>query len=318
MEPVKIAFCDWYKAFDTSDNFITRALNNRNVPYVISDEPDVLFYSNFGNRHNLYKDCSRVFFSGEPYSPDFNECDYAICYDDLVYEGRYCKRPAVFPKELMDRKVRLEPESLLNRKFCNFIYSNETYGEGALLRKKFATELMKYKPIDCPGRVLNNMKDGLTAREDADWEQAKIDFISGYKFTIAFENCSYPGYSSDKLMDPLLANSVPIYWGDPRAGKNFNSDAFISVNGCEKDMKRFIDMIIELDRDDEAYLKIATAPMMAETYDENEYDKFEEFVAGVTAKGKDGIYSKDPFNFKRRMSFDGLSRKEKIRYLFFR
>lgn len=41
-----------------------------------------------------------------------------------------------------------------------------------------------------------------------------------YKFTIAFENQSYPGYVTEKIADALMAGTVPIYWGARMFPKN--------------------------------------------------------------------------------------------------
>src|SRR5207249_8371440 len=48
-----------------------------------------------------------------------------------------------------------------------------------------------------------------------DMWQRKRAFISQYKFTIAFENSSYPGYHTEKILDPMMVDSLPIYWGNP-------------------------------------------------------------------------------------------------------
>jgi glyoxylate carboligase len=44
----------------------------------------------------------------------------------------------------------------------------------------------------------------------------KRQFQSEYKFSIAFENNAhrpqYPGYTTEKIMEPMTVNSIPIYW----------------------------------------------------------------------------------------------------------
>src|SRR6185437_5132720 len=76
---------------------------------------------------------------------------------------------------------------------------------------------------------------------------------------IAFENSSYPGYTTEKLIEPFFVNSVPIYWGNPKVGKDFNTNSFINI----KDVSQFdaaINKIIELDTDDEKYLAMRNEP----------------------------------------------------------
>ena len=81
----------------------------------------------------------------------------------------------------------------------------------------------------------------------------KPSFISRYKFTIAFENSSVDGYTTEKLIEPLQVDSLPIYWGNPSVGKDFNIDAMVFVRDYES-MDKAIDEIIALDNDDAAYL----------------------------------------------------------------
>ena len=46
---------------------------------------------------------------------------------------------------------------------------------------------------------------------------------------MAYENSSYPYYSTEKLMDAFLVGSMPIYWGDPKIEQDWNPKAFINV-----------------------------------------------------------------------------------------
>jgi glycosyl transferase family 10 (putative fucosyltransferase) len=41
----------------------------------------------------------------------------------------------------------------------------------------------------------------------------KIKTISNYKFALCFENCSFPGYITEKIIECLLAGVIPVYFG---------------------------------------------------------------------------------------------------------
>ena len=58
----------------------------------------------------------------------------------------------------------------------------------------------------------------------------KIDFIMDHKFTIAFENSSYPGYTTEKIFEPMLVNSIPLYWGNPLVDRDFNTKSFLNFH----------------------------------------------------------------------------------------
>ena len=123
---------------------------------------------------------------------------------------------------------------------------------GNPIRKKFFTELSKYKKVASGGRLLNNVGECVGD---------KMAFIRKYKFNIAFENSSSPGYVTEKLMQAFAAQTVPIYYGDPFVERDFNTESFLRVKD-ESDIERVIEEIIRLDRDDDAYMKVATAQCM--------------------------------------------------------
>lgn len=151
---IKINFCDWFSDFDKDDNFIINILK-KYYEIKISEKPDFLFYSCFGADHLNYADCVKIFYTGENVLPNFNECDYGISFDYINFGDRHFRKGPWLPREICDRSMITD--DMAKRKFCNFIYSNTNSGEGALLRQRFCQELMKYKHVDCPGRVLNNM-----------------------------------------------------------------------------------------------------------------------------------------------------------------
>ena len=250
---IKIQFCDFHREYNIKNSIFLDVIKNElQEEYVISEEPDFLIFSCEGTQHLKYKNCVKIFYTNEPVTPNFNECDYAIAYDDIQFGNRYFKRPYFFNSEY-PAPIKLQDAELLNRKFCNFVYSNDTRGSGAKLRKQFALELMKYKHIDCPGKVLNNMMDAIQPRHN-DWRKGKHEFIQNYKFTIAFENCSMLGYTTEKLEDPFCAHSVPIYWGNPDVFNYFNKNSFIYCDGTPEGILQTIEQVKFLDTNDNAYL----------------------------------------------------------------
>lgn len=310
-EIIKLNYCNVWKGFDINNNFFTNVAQKYFGGYEISDKPDFLIYSCFGSDHRKWNDCVKVFFTNEAVSPNFSECDYAIAFDDITFGERYMRKPVWFPDNTnCPKECDITRDEALNRKFCNFIYSNDKDGNAAKMRKDFAEALMKYKHIDCPGKVLNNMQDAIEPR-DGNWQQGKIDFIRNYKFTIAFENSDYEGYTTEKMLDPLSAHSIPIYWGNPKVTKDFNENAFINCNGYENNFEKIIEKIIEIDNNDDLYMEMLNAKPMSDEYDDSEIYRLEEFVYNVFSKGNNP-YNKDPRGFAKRMSAQNLSRKEII------
>jgi hypothetical protein len=93
-------------------------------------------------------------------------------------------------------------------------------------REEFFRQLSKYKKVDAPGKSMNNM-ESIDRLYTGDIWQRKRQFLSTYKFTIAFENDIFPGYQTEKLYDAMMGNSIPLYCGDPFVGDIFNTKSFI-------------------------------------------------------------------------------------------
>lgn len=99
--------------------------------------------------------------------------------------------------------------------------------------------------------MLNNMG----ARVDD-----KLALVQKCKFTIAFENESENGYCTEKLIQPLLNGSIPIYWGDPSAREDFNPDCFIDVHRFNS-YEEVVDHVLEVDRSDALWERYVSAPI---------------------------------------------------------
>lgn len=57
----------------------------------------------------------------------------------------------------------------------------------------------------------------------------KIKTTSNYKFAICFENTSYPGCTTEKIIDCFVAGIIPIYLGAPDITKFVPADSFIDM-----------------------------------------------------------------------------------------
>jgi len=61
----------------------------------------------------------------------------------------------------------------------------------------------------------------------------KIHTLSSFRFTLAFENCIFPGYVTEKIFDAMLAGTVPIYLGAPDIEDYVTKDCFIDYRDYE-------------------------------------------------------------------------------------
>jgi hypothetical protein len=228
-------------------------------PIEHSTNPDYLFISVFGTTHRnpRFDKCIKIAYLNENIRPNFTSYDYSLSFDYLD-DPRNLRMPYYadinFYQEEKGKSLikptDFDPDLILatKTKFCNFIYSNEWAKE----RIVFFELLSKYKKVDSGGRVKNNL--GFQVDD-------KLSFILPYKFTLAFENSSYPGYVTEKLIEPMFSNSIPIYLGNPRVSEEFNPRSFINCHEHD-DWQSMIERIIEIDQDDSLYRKCLKAPWL--------------------------------------------------------
>lgn len=220
-----------------------------------SPNPDYVIYWVYDYEHLNY-DCIRIQYTSECYTPDFNDCDYAIGFDRLDFGDRYCRIPLydLFQyrenyRSLKDRRLFTKEDVQKKEGFCNFVVSNCFAKD---VREQIFDKLSEYKRVDSGGRFRNNIGGAV---------KDKIAFQKKYKFSIACENCSYDGYATEKIMEAFFAGTVPIYYGDPNIAKDFNPKAFVNVhdyNTLDDVLKR----VIEIDNNDELYLSMLNEPII--------------------------------------------------------
>ncbi len=265
---VKINFTDFWHPQNEKEirNNALFILLSKRFDLVLSDKPDFLIYSCFGHRFLKYH-CPRIFYASENVRPNFRQCDYAFSFDYPVTSKNYrlplykLSSEKVDPnfKILKQKPQQAEKIAQENRLFCNFLYSNKNAKE----RIDFFHQLQQYKPIDSGGEVLNNL--GYTVSR----KNKKVDFLSRYKFTIAFENSSHPGYTTEKIFFAFLSGSIPIYWGNKEIAKDFNPEAFINCHNYQN-FDAVIKHIVEVDNNDALYQKYLSAPVFVNNI-ENQY-----------------------------------------------
>jgi hypothetical protein len=245
---IKIDFSDWWGGFDKTDNYFYNLLKEE-FDVEISNNPDFLFFSLFGQNHQRYT-CKKIFYTGENIAPPLDYCDYSFSFEPtmdrnyrlphyLLYDGYY--------ELALEKKI---DESMAKRKFCNFIVSNGDCQD----RNNFFTKLSKYKKVDSGGRFANNI--GYAVAD-------KRKFQSEYKFSIAFENNAYRSghewYITEKSFESMCSNSIPIYKGGSKISEDFNTESFVNFHNFSSE-NDVIEYIIELDRDDNKYMNVLRQP----------------------------------------------------------
>lgn len=267
---VKIKFNVWDPTMDAQRFFHKMPYMLNSFDFVGSDNPDFLIFSPHRKKNNPRGNYTSIFYTAENVKPKMDQYDWALtfCYEDQINNPRHFRMPnyvRVGVRGNLIKKESYDSDSILEnkRKFCAFVYwNNSSY------RNKLFDLLSKYKRVDAPGRAKNNMPPIKASTLKAsrfgktkglEYYDDKIDFFKDYKFVIACENEKTVGYTTEKLPHAMLGDSVPIYWGNPQVGIDFNRDSFIDANKF-KAVEDLVDYIVAVDKDDSLYLKHLSAP----------------------------------------------------------
>ena len=256
MKKIRLDFCDFSPNFSKTDSFLFQLLKER-FDVELCDQPDFLIYCNYGHEHQLHSGV-RIYYSGESDLPDYQTCDYSL--GPIRHEDpRHLQLPNYVNSyygaagDLIKRND--DPGAILaaKTKFCSFVVSGYNPRKNQN-RVTFFHKLSKYKKVDSGGRKLNNIGGPIPGGS-----RGKIDFLRQYKFNIAFENRSVPGYTTEKLFEPMVARCLPLYWGNPLVAEEFNPRSLVNRADFPSD-EAMIERIIELDQDDAKYLEYARQP----------------------------------------------------------
>ena len=305
MKSIKVKFSG-FEDFMMKNNIILQILKEH---YKVeeSEEPDILFFSVFNHDYKKY-DCINVFVSAEPCIPDFNEVDYAISSCDIDFKERHCYYPWYLMlniNRLVEQQNSGARKANDGVKFCNFIYSH-TASKGGNIRIEFCKTLMKMKHVDCLGRILHNAEDSLLSdRYSSNWNENKLEVLKKYKFTIAFENTIQFGYTTEKLIDPLVAGSLPIYYGNPHITRYINPNCFVDATLYEGKWDEMAKMIIDLDEDRQKYnFYFANDPVNISEVRKTETE-LRDFLINIVENGTK--YEKDPYDFMNKVKIPQIT-----------
>lgn len=249
MKKIKVKFLDVPVGFNPDEHFYCKVLR-KYYDLHLCENPDYVIDMGYGMEYlnSRYENCVKIAMTAENVVPDFTIFDYVVGFDFIEFGDRYCRFPC-FARwtgfdQLTSMKHEKGLEKLVKRDFCSFVVSNGHCSDP--MRRRFFERLSQYKPIASGGRYLNNIGEAV---------KDKIEFLRKYKFNIAFENSVVPGYTTEKVMEAFVARTVPIYYGNPLVGRDFSENAMVHLVS-ESDIEKVVDKIIELDQDDDAYLKM--------------------------------------------------------------
>ena len=273
----KVAFVDFWKDYNFKESLFYKTLQNHyQIELVEKEYADYVFFSVWGDDHwYVPEHCVKIFWTGENRTPDFNACDYALGFERMEFRDRYMRLPLYYfyPEfPLMEKKhIDIDHERLLKTKssFCSFTVSNKNCQP----RIDMFNALNNYKTVDSGGRFMNNVGGPI---------KDKFSFDLAHKFSIAYENFSYNGYITEKIVQAFAAKTIPIYWGDPQVTDVFNKKAFINVKDYGS-IDEVVEIVKRIDKDDSMFLSMLSTPaLVSDIYSlKSQTEKLEHFLIHI-------------------------------------
>ncbi len=278
-DTIRVNFVDFWVNHLKEDNYFYNLLSTKYKVIIDENEPDIVFYSVDYDKKNekqkyLGTKTKLVYYTGESTLPNWNECDLGFTFDyeagpknyrlplwmmyfnwfDRPYNPNRDHAYLHNIDDFLNKKIDRKKHIVEKKNFCNFTYSNPSGKRVDFFPKLVAGSK---RPIISSGKLFNNTGHLIPGRSDT---IEKIQFLQTFKFTISFENRSYLGYTTEKLIHPMFCNSLPIYWGNSMVGlTDFNPLSFIQASKYDSD-EQLIEYINHLDTNFDKYFEILDQP----------------------------------------------------------
>lgn len=266
---IRAHFDDFWEGLNMEDNVWIWILRKKHNVVLDAHNPNLVFTMDQRN----YPDAFTVYYSNEPYFPSCDAVDDKYDYsmsNFFIDKENYVRFPSCYMyiyELIKDLSFFLKEGREIPEKteFCSLV-AGQLHGK----RGQFFNRLNRYKKVKTNAGQHNDFSIPFDSSGFSS-SRPKIDFIKKYKFNIAFENNfrgeypSFPGATtedgclqdmngliSEKIIEPFISGTIPIYWGSKMIGDEFNSNTFLNYYDFDSE-DDLIERIIELDNDDDLY-----------------------------------------------------------------
>jgi len=173
---------------------------------------------------------------------------YAEKYIDKYFMGdRVFNKPFIPHFSYMPHNKPMRTVPIKNKLISIIISEKNDIWFGYCYRYKIVELILKYNyPIDIYGR-------GSTQFLSINNEIIKGEFVENepyekYEFHICIENFECDHYFSEKIINPLLTSTIPIYLGCRNIKDYFGENVIIMSGNIEKDMNLITDILYYPDK----------------------------------------------------------------------
>lgn len=215
-----------------------------------------------------------IIISGEN-RPDFpSNCALFISTNkDIINNVKRVYIPQLF-LSMHEHRKSIDPDDYINlhTNFCAYLYSVTCEH-----RVRYFNVINSYLPVTALGKCCGppGIKTTRHVHNDVEsYNDIAIELYSngGFKFVIAIENSMGKGYSTEKLINAIIANCIPIYWGDSHIFNYINKSRLIyAPDYTDIDL---VSRIKEINENAELFDEIISEPCFI-VPSENVFDTYE-------------------------------------------
>lgn len=257
---------------------LVKIFNKVVLSETISDDIDIFFLNKFDKQINCNNDKSiYLYINGEKEDIE-NNCDIGILTTYKFKHPYNIYLPQCF-SSLWERRTDYKKQYFNTKeKFCAYMYSYDLE-----YRVELFNYISKYKKVDAIGKSCNNNlknNDRFTYNDNETYNDLAVKKYLEYKFVLALENGIVPGYFTEKIINPIIANSIPIYAGSIETFKYFNKKRVIYIYDF-KNYEELLNYIIEVDNDDKLYNKIISEEIFIGNIT---WDNYEQYIVNELKK----------------------------------
>ncbi|HEY3390947.1 MAG TPA: glycosyltransferase family 10, partial [Prolixibacteraceae bacterium] len=135
-----------------------------------------------------------------------------------------------------------------------------------------------------------------------DWESFRAAHLAGanpvenklvemgnYRFNLCIENCSFPGYITEKLFDSIFAGCIPVYLGAPDITNYVPPEVFINIKDFNSwaDLERYMRSMSE--KNAAGYLDAANSYISGNEFDKFHIDHLDGLLMGIICEEIDRL-----------------------------
>jgi hypothetical protein len=252
---IKIKLCaGWETSEKTTRRLLNQfKINNIDIEFVYDNSYDIIIFNNYVTEQ-VKEGCLSYIYFHEPswsgnHQKNFSDQTIVCGYDKQKYScnnfigsfshmfyggrGSWCEGNDFWTyNNLIKQQFYQHKSKNISSIISGFGKENSEYPEGCIYKQRFNINQILYDNlpfIDFYGGLGNNLS-------------LKKDGLIQYKFSLAIENSNEKGYISEKFYDPILTDTIPIYFGCSNVKELWSQNGYILLDNIT-DAKYIIDQI---------------------------------------------------------------------------